>query len=89
MAGSIPERVVVLTFDDGKRTDAEFVAPLLERYGSGATFFISEGLGAGDDKEYSPSSPRIHRATGVARRARYSLYSVCYECAIREPDDCE
>jgi peptidoglycan/xylan/chitin deacetylase (PgdA/CDA1 family) len=52
MAESIPERLVVLTFDDGKRTDIEFVAPLLERYGFGATFFISEGLGARDDKAY-------------------------------------
>ena len=52
MAETIPNRLVVLTFDDGNRSDHEFVAPLLERYGFGATFFITEGLGFRDDKEY-------------------------------------
>lgn len=37
-----PERVVVLTFDDSVRSHATFVAPLLEKYGFGATFFIRE-----------------------------------------------
>jgi peptidoglycan-N-acetylglucosamine deacetylase len=41
---TVPDRVVVLTFDDGARSDTEFVAPLLKRYGFGATFFITEGL---------------------------------------------
>ena len=52
MAETIPNRLVVLTFDAGNRSDHEFVAPLLERYGFGATFFITEGLGFRDDKEY-------------------------------------
>ena len=52
MAETIPDRLVVLTFDDGNRSDHEFVAPLLERYGFGATFFITEGLGFRDDEEY-------------------------------------
>ncbi|MBT3265507.1 polysaccharide deacetylase family protein, partial [Candidatus Poribacteria bacterium] len=30
---TVPDRVVVLTFDDGARSDTEFVAPLLKRYG--------------------------------------------------------
>jgi len=38
----LPERVVVLTFDDASRSHATFVAPLLEKYGFGATFFICE-----------------------------------------------
>ena len=52
MPEPIPDRLVVLTFDDGNRSDHAFVAPLLERYGFGATFFISEGLGFSDDKDY-------------------------------------
>ena len=52
MAETIPDRLVVLTFDDGNRSDHQFVAPLLERYGFAATFFITEGLGFRDDKEY-------------------------------------
>ena len=44
MALSIPDRLVILTFDDGKRSHATFVGPLLKRHGFGATFFITEGL---------------------------------------------
>jgi peptidoglycan/xylan/chitin deacetylase (PgdA/CDA1 family) len=40
----IPDRLVVLTFDDGVKSCATFVAPLLKRYGFGATFFITEGF---------------------------------------------
>jgi len=38
----IPDKLVVLTFDDGVKSQATFVAPLLNRYGFGATFFITE-----------------------------------------------
>ncbi len=38
----VPDRLVVLTFDDGNKSDVEFVAPLLKRYGFGATFFVSD-----------------------------------------------
>ena len=41
---SIPDRLIVLTFDDGNKSDATYVAPLLKRYGFGGTFFITEGL---------------------------------------------
>ncbi len=36
------EKIVVLTFDDAIRSQAEFVAPLLKKYGFGGTFFICE-----------------------------------------------
>lgn len=38
----IPDRLVVLTFDDGAVTHADYVAPLLKKYGFGATFFVCE-----------------------------------------------
>lgn len=38
----IPDKLVVLTFDDASVSHATFVAPLLKKYGFGATFFICE-----------------------------------------------
>lgn len=38
----IPDRLVVLTFDDGCKSDVEYIAPLLEEHGFGATFFVNE-----------------------------------------------
>ena len=40
----LPERVVVLTFDDSVASHATFVAPMLKEHGFGATFFITEGF---------------------------------------------
>jgi peptidoglycan/xylan/chitin deacetylase (PgdA/CDA1 family) len=39
---TVPDRVVVLTFDDAVRSHYETVAPMLRRYGFGATFFVTE-----------------------------------------------
>ena len=36
--------MVVLTFDDGVKSQATTVAPLLKQLGFGATFYITEGL---------------------------------------------
>src|SRR3954462_9701201 len=38
----VPDKLIVLTFDDGVRSHYTTVAPLLERYGFGATFFVTE-----------------------------------------------
>lgn len=38
----IPDKLVVLTFDDGVVSHAAHVAPLLKQYGFGATFFVCE-----------------------------------------------
>lgn len=40
----IPERLVVLTFDDSSRSHITIARPLLKKYGFGATFFITEGF---------------------------------------------
>ena len=47
----IPDRLVVLSFDDGNKSDITFVASLLKHYGFGATFFGSEGLGFIENKK--------------------------------------
>ncbi len=39
---AIPDKLVVLTFDDATASQYSVVAPLLKQYGFGATFFICE-----------------------------------------------
>jgi peptidoglycan/xylan/chitin deacetylase (PgdA/CDA1 family) len=48
---SIPDKLVVLTFDDSKASHYTVVRPLLKRYGFGATFFITEGFSFPTNKE--------------------------------------
>ena len=43
-AEPVPDKLVVLTFDDSVASQATFVAPLLKKHGFGATFFITEGF---------------------------------------------
>jgi peptidoglycan/xylan/chitin deacetylase (PgdA/CDA1 family) len=40
----VPEKLVVLTFDDSVASHHAVARPLLKRYGFGATFFITEGF---------------------------------------------
>ena len=40
----IPDKLVVLTFDDAARSHLTLVAPLLKKHGFGATFYVSEGF---------------------------------------------
>ena len=39
---AIPDKLVVLTFDDAAVSHATFVAPLLKKYGFGGTFYVCE-----------------------------------------------
>ncbi len=48
---SIPNKLVVLTFDDGCKSQATIVAPILKEHGFGATFYITEGLNFLSNKE--------------------------------------
>ncbi|MDP6111349.1 MAG: polysaccharide deacetylase family protein [Planctomycetota bacterium] len=48
----IPNKLVVLTFDDGNKSDRTFVADLLKRHGFGGTFYITEGLRFGANKDH-------------------------------------
>ena len=40
----VPDRLVVLTFDDSVKSHFTVVRPILMDYGFGATFFITEGF---------------------------------------------
>jgi len=46
----IPDKLVVLTFDDSARSHFTVVRPLLKQYGFGATFFITEGFDFRENK---------------------------------------
>ncbi len=48
----IPDKLVAITFDDGSKTDLTYAAPLLKKYGFGATIFITEGLNTKVDKKH-------------------------------------
>ena len=40
----IPDKLVVLTFDDSSKSHVTVAAPLLKKHGFGATFFVTEGF---------------------------------------------
>lgn len=46
----VPDKLVVLTFDDSVASQYSVVRPLLKRFGFGATFFITEGFGFATNK---------------------------------------
>ena len=49
----IPDKLVVLGFDDCNKSDRTFVAGVLKEYGFGATFYVTEGLGfLGNKRHY-------------------------------------
>ncbi len=48
---SIPDRTVVLTFDDSSKSHYTVARPLLKEYGFGATFFITEGFDFRENKK--------------------------------------
>jgi peptidoglycan/xylan/chitin deacetylase (PgdA/CDA1 family) len=48
----IPDRLVVLTFDDSSRTHFDYVRPMLKKHGFGATFYITTGFEFADDKQH-------------------------------------
>ncbi len=57
----IPDKTVILTFDDGVSTHATYVAPLLKKYGFPATFFVCEFPPDFDDKHKYLSWEQIER----------------------------
>ena len=40
----IPDKLVVLTFDDASKSHVKVAAPLLKKHGFGATFFVTQGF---------------------------------------------
>src|ERR1051326_6699082 len=50
-AAAVPDKLVVLTFDDAVASHYSVVRPLLKQYGFSATFFISEGFSFRTNKQ--------------------------------------
>ncbi|MFT4588830.1 MAG: acetyl esterase/lipase/peptidoglycan/xylan/chitin deacetylase (PgdA/CDA1 family) [Candidatus Binatia bacterium] len=48
---AIPDKLVVLTFDDSVKSHYTVVRPILKKHGFGATFFITEGFDFKTDKQ--------------------------------------
>ena len=48
----IPNKLVVLTFDDCNKSDRTFVAGIIKRHGFNATFYVTEGLGFLNNKAH-------------------------------------
>jgi len=61
----IPDKLVVLTFDDSKASHYTVVRPLLKKYGFGATFFITEGFGFRTNKDDYLTSVGSHTARTI------------------------
>src|SRR6266481_3944027 len=47
----IPDKLVVLTFDDASKSHFTIARPILKKYGFGATFFVTEGWDFGTNKK--------------------------------------
>ena len=47
----VPDRIVVLTFDDSVKSHFSVVRPILKEFGFGATFFVTEGFDFLTNKE--------------------------------------
>ncbi len=56
----IPDRLVVLTFDDSAKSHYTIARPLLKEHGFGATFFITEGFDFKDNKKDYMTWDEIH-----------------------------
>ena len=57
----VPEKLVVLTFDDSVRSHYTVVRPILLKYGFGATFFITEGFDFSTNKQDTMTWEQIAR----------------------------
>ena len=92
----IPDKLVVLTFDDGNKSDYTFTAPLLKKYGFGATFYIMTGsfLGKpGEDNRLSWEQIRELDRQGFEignhTRGHPAVVALSKEAIIAEARGCE
>jgi peptidoglycan/xylan/chitin deacetylase (PgdA/CDA1 family) len=62
----IPDKLVALSFDDANKSDRVFVAEILKKYGFGATFYVTEGLGFLKNKKHYTTWKEIREQIGRA-----------------------
>lgn len=70
--GSLPRRAAAITFDDGYADNEAIAAPLLQRLGLTATFFVSSGFGEGG----CMWNDRVIEAVRVCRGDRLDLCGI-------------
>lgn len=68
-AGTIPSRALAVTFDDGYADNEELAAPILQRLGLSATFFVSTGFLGGE----CMWNDRVIESIRACRRERIDL----------------
>ena len=61
----IPDKLVVLTFDDCNKSDRAFVAGEVKKHGFGATFYVTEGLGFLRNKDHYVTWEEIAELHGM------------------------
>ena len=61
----IPEKLVVLTFDDSCASHATFVGPLLKKYGFGGTFYVSDAFAFRTRKDWYMTWQQIKALDGM------------------------
>lgn len=71
-SGTLPSRAMAITFDDGYADNEELAAPILQRLGLTATFFVSTGY-LGDGCMWND---RVIEALRATRRDRLDLASL-------------
>lgn len=70
-AGTLPDRPIIITFDDGYRSTGEVAWPILQHFGFGATvFLVSDLIGKTNAwDEPAPGEPLLGRAEIAALQA--------------------
>ncbi len=67
--GRLPRRAVAFTFDDGMKDNYDVAAPILERHGCRAAFYVVTGC---VDERHSPFFLRLRYALYTTRRTRWT-----------------
>jgi len=83
VAGMLPSRAAIITFDDGYRDNVEIALPILERHGLRAAFFIATGYLQGG----AMFNDRIFEALRRTERTTIDTGALLDEVAAGSSDD--
>jgi peptidoglycan/xylan/chitin deacetylase (PgdA/CDA1 family) len=84
----IPNRIVVLTFDDSVKSHFTVVRPILKQHGFGATFFITEGFDQQNNENKVFQSPYAACSNADGTRWVISAWKPCVRCWGNEACPC-
>lgn len=63
--GTSGKKTIIITFDDGYKSDVEYVLPILREFGFTATFFITTGYVGADAKRMSWENIKLLHSNGI------------------------